>query len=177
MRVTKATSTLRSKWNSSSDRECSQRGAATNSQWCGRLNRPQAGGYSMYEIVYQCYFFGFWIFSVCFTTNDFTRANSFLEPFTKSRGPYSNKTTKAKARTINKTSQKSPRSNAMIDRVTRSKERVNASARVFDKLAAASLSRGGRDACRLGQTGSPSSLNRRPKLPCFSRHARAAARS
>jgi hypothetical protein len=82
----------------------------------------------MFEIAYQRYFFGFWIFSVCFTTKDFKRANSFLEPFAKSRGPYSKSTTKQKARTMNKTSQKSPRSNAMVDRLTCSNERVNVAA-------------------------------------------------
>jgi hypothetical protein len=76
----------------------------------------------------------------------------------------------------------------MIDRVTRSKERVNAAASLLDKLAAASPFGGGQDACRPRQTVRPrsesvlwrrslSSLNGIAKLPCFSRHARAAARS
>ena len=109
----------------------------------------------MREIAYQRSLFGFWIFSVCFTTNDFTRANSFWKPFTKLFGPYSKSTTKQKAKTMNRTSQNSPRSNPMAGRVTLSKARVNTSASVFDK----------QDACRPRQTGSPSSLNRRPKLP------------
>ena len=109
----------------------------------------------MCEIAYQRSFFGFWTFSVCFTTNDFTRANSFWKPFTKLFGPYSKSTTKQKAKTTNRTSQNSPRSNPMAGRVTLSKARVNASASVFDK----------QGACRPRQTGSPSSLNRRAKLP------------
>ena len=110
---------------------------------------------AMREIAYQRSLFGFWIFSVCFTTNDFTRANSFWKPFTKLFGPYSKSTTKQKAKTTNRTSQNSPRSNPMAGRVTLSKARVNASASVFDK----------QGACRPRQTGSPSSLNRRAKLP------------
>jgi hypothetical protein len=94
MRVTRALSTLRSKWNSS--------------------NKDQ-----------RC-FFGFCIFSVCFTTNDFTRSNSFRHPFAKSRGPYSNRTTKQKARTTNRTSQKSPRNKAMNERLSCSTRTVNA---------------------------------------------------
>jgi len=84
-----------------------------------RLTHPQERGYNMCEIAYQRYFFGFWIFSVCFTTNDFTRANSFWKPFAKLCGPYSKSTTKQKAKTTNRTSQNSPRSNPMAGRVTR----------------------------------------------------------
>ena len=71
-------------------------------------------------------FFGFSTFSVCLTTNDFTRANSFLQPFAKSRGPYSNSTTKQKARTAKRTSQNNPRSNAMAGRLACSEGMVNA---------------------------------------------------
>jgi len=109
---------------------------AAISQKRGEPAALHRGGYSTFEIAYQRYFFGFWIFSVCFTTKDFKRANSFLEPFAKSRGPYSKSTTKQKARTMNKTSQKSPRSNAMVDRLTCSNERVNGRGESLDKFAA-----------------------------------------
>ncbi len=62
---------------------------------------------------YQRFFFVFPIPSVCFTTNDFTRAYSFRTPLAKSRGPYSNSTTKQKVKTMKRANQKSPRSNAM----------------------------------------------------------------
>src|SRR5438034_1278673 len=75
---------------------------------------------------YQRSFFGFWTFSVCFTTNDFTRPNSFWKPFAKLFGPYSKSTTKQKAKTMNRTSQNSPRSNPMAGRVTRHEWAVNA---------------------------------------------------
>lgn len=61
----------------------------------------------------QRFFFVFPIPSVCFTTNDVTRAYSFRTPLAKSRGPYSNSTTKEKVKTINRANQKSPRSSAM----------------------------------------------------------------
>ena len=109
----------------------------------------------MCEIAYQRYFFGFWIFSVCFTTNDFTRANSFWKPFTKLFGPYSKSTTKQKAKTTNRTSQNSLRSNPMAGRVTLSKARVNASASMFDK----------QGACRPRQTGSPFFLESESETP------------
>jgi hypothetical protein len=80
---------------------------------------------------------GFSIFSACFTTKVFTRANYFWKHLTKSRGPYSNRTTKEKARTIKRTSQKSPRNKAMNDRLSCSRWRVNAPEDLFDKLAAA----------------------------------------
>ena len=51
--------------------------------------------------------------AVCFTTKDFTRADSFLTPLAKSRGPYSNSTTKLKVKTMNRTNQKNPRRSAM----------------------------------------------------------------
>ena len=149
MRVTRALSTLRSKWNSS--------------------NKDQ-----------RC-FFGFCIFSVCFTTNDFTRANSFRHPFAKSRGPYSNRTTKQKARTTNRTSQKSPRNKAMNERLSCSTWTVNAArgpvrqarrnelraakhpVRQYkaDRLGAASPSGGGQDSRRPPQ----------PRWLCPSRRA------
>jgi hypothetical protein len=61
----------------------------------------------------QRFFFVFPIPSVCFTTNDFMRAYSFRTPLAKSRGPYSNSTTKQKVKTMKRTNQKSPRSSAM----------------------------------------------------------------
>ena len=61
----------------------------------------------------QRLFFGFSIFPVCLSTKDFTRAHSFLTPLAKSRGPYSNSTTKLKVKTMNRTNQKNPRRSAM----------------------------------------------------------------
>jgi len=54
--------------------------------------------------------------AVSFTTKDFTRAHSFLTPLAKSRGPYSNSTTKLKVRTMKRTNQKNPRRSAMRQR-------------------------------------------------------------
>ena len=61
----------------------------------------------------QRFFFFSPIPSVCFTTNDFTRAYSFCTPLAKSRGPYSNSTTKQKVKRMKRPNQKSPRSSAM----------------------------------------------------------------
>ena len=122
-------------------------------------------------------FFGFSTFSVCLTTNDFTRANSFLQPFAKSRGPYSNSTTKQKARTAKRTSQNNPRSNAMAGRLACSEGMVNAMGPYSTSSPPRVRPVAGRDACRPRQTGSLSSLKRAAELPCFWRHARAAARS
>ena len=51
--------------------------------------------------------------AVSFTTKDFTRAHSFFTPLAKSRGPYSNSTTKLKVKTMKRTNQKNPRRSAM----------------------------------------------------------------
>src|SRR5205823_7824793 len=127
-RATKATSTLQSKWNLFNDR-------AAISQKQGVPAEPhKARGYSMCEIAFQRSFFGFWIFSVCFTTNDFTRANSFWKPFAKLFGPYSKSTTKQKAKTMKRTSQNSPRSNPMAGRVTRHQWAVNAAYRRVNRI-------------------------------------------
>jgi hypothetical protein len=61
----------------------------------------------------QRLFFGFSIFPLCFATKDFTRAYSLFTPLPKSRGPYSNSTTKLKVKTMNRTNQKHPRRSAM----------------------------------------------------------------
>jgi len=75
----------------------------------------------------QRLFFGFSIFPVCLSTKDFTRAHSFLTPLAKSRGPYSNSTTKLKVKTMNRTNQKNPRRSA-IQQGSRFKPAINGTA-------------------------------------------------
>src|SRR5437762_6435929 len=65
--------------------------------------------------------------AVCFTTKDFTRAHSFLTALAKSRGPYSNSTTKLKVKTMNRTNQKT-RAEAPCNRVAASNRAINGTA-------------------------------------------------